>query len=89
MNSNCTNLQVGYSYCIQVNNGTGPTPTTNPAALPPGATGDNNVAPSPVQSGFPSSCNNYYWVSENSTCEGIVDFYGGAITQAQLVSWNP
>lgn len=91
IDASCAKLQLGWSYCVQVNNGTGPTPTINPKATLTGDDGDtdSDVVPTPTQSGQPSTCVDWYYVRSNDTCQGIVDYYRGLFSLSDFFSWNP
>ncbi|KAL6230075.1 hypothetical protein BDW75DRAFT_245169 [Aspergillus navahoensis] len=74
----CTNLWLGYAYCVK-----GPSPTTKTTTT----TTTTNTAPSQTQTGIAPNCNKYHTVVSGESCAGIESSYG--ITFAQLYEWNP
>lgn len=75
--SGCTNLWLGYAYCVQgpASTSTSVTPTTSR-----GPTG-------PTQSGIAPNCNQWYTVVSGDSCAKVESTY--SITFAQLYQWNP
>ncbi|KAH8703904.1 putative LysM domain protein [Talaromyces proteolyticus] len=79
INSDCTNLFLGYYVCVGV-----PGATTTTTA----ATKTTTSSPhEPTQSGLVSNCNNFYLVSSGDTCAAIESKFG--ISAQEFDSWNP
>ncbi|ESZ90355.1 LysM domain-containing protein [Sclerotinia borealis F-4128] len=86
--SDCSGLIVGDSYCVEENYGNGPAPSSTATTLTTSATATTTAAPSPTQSGLVSKCNAFYKVVSGDECQAIVDSYG-TFTLADFYSWNP
>ncbi|KAL4942053.1 hypothetical protein BDV06DRAFT_222554 [Aspergillus oleicola] len=73
--SNCSNLWLGYTYCVD-----GPTSTATTTVLTtgPGA---------PTQTGIAADCTKYHTVEAGDSCATIKSIY--KVTFAQLYKWNP
>ncbi|EFR04225.1 hypothetical protein MGYG_07232 [Nannizzia gypsea CBS 118893] len=75
---NCSNIKVGYWYCVAVPG----TPRSRTMSAPASPTATN-----PTQPGFPSNCRKRWLVSESETCSIILKFTG--ITLSDFLRWNP
>ena len=86
-------MQVGNSYCVEVNFGL-PRPTsvkTTSTAAPTthtSTTPTGTPKPSPTQAGLIESCTNFYLAPANDNCNKIVALYG-TFTYDDFVKWNP
>ncbi|KAI1038749.1 hypothetical protein LB503_007868 [Fusarium chuoi] len=76
----CQGLKKGYYVCVGVEKAVTPTPTT-----PENVTG--NKAPSPVQKGITTSCNEYHRVSKGDTCSAVASEF--KIDLNEFYKWNP
>ncbi|KAL4795601.1 hypothetical protein BDV19DRAFT_378800 [Aspergillus venezuelensis] len=74
----CTNLWLGYAYCVEGPSATTTAKTTTSTAGP---------VPAQTQTGIVSDCNKYYTVISGDFCAKIEGDYG--ITFAQLYEWDP
>lgn len=74
--SDCSGLIVGDSYCVEENYGNGPAPSSTTTTSATSATATTTAAPSPTQSGLVSNCNAFYKVVSGDGCQAIVDSYG-------------
>jgi hypothetical protein len=82
--ADCSGIQIGNSYCIEVNYGVPPPPTTTTAAPSSTAT----PKPSPTQSGLIDSCTKFYRAVPGDYCVKIAaDF--GTFSFADFLAWNP
>ncbi|KAL4911937.1 hypothetical protein BDW62DRAFT_206942 [Aspergillus aurantiobrunneus] len=74
----CTNLWLGYAYCVE-----------GPSAITTAKTTTSTAGPVPTQTqtGIVSDCNKYYTVISGDSCAKIEGNYG--ITFAQFYEWNP
>jgi hypothetical protein len=86
--SDCSGIKVGYSYCVEVNNGL-PRPTTTSKTSSAVATTTGSAKPSPTQDGLVSTCTRFYLAVSGDTCQKIVDSFGGTFTIADFYAWNP
>lgn len=79
INGRCSNLWVGYSYCVDAdaNCNTNP-PTTTQAPI---------TTPTPVQVGMTGDCTQFYEARPGDYCQAIAWRYG--IDVATFISWNP
>ncbi|CAI7636367.1 unnamed protein product [Penicillium bialowiezense] len=86
LNSDCTNLLVGYYYCVNIPGATKVTTTTTtvPVTTTPA---DGITAPSPVQTGITATCNKFDLVQSGDTCAVIANKYN--IPLASFYDWNP
>ena len=87
LNTDCTNLNYGYDYCVAPVNGTtvSPRPTTTSTTIAPA--GSTTVpAPGPTVSGTTANCRQWYIVKSGDTCYAIETTYG--ITSTQFLGWN-
>ncbi|KAK8145099.1 hypothetical protein G3M48_004923 [Beauveria asiatica] len=73
----CSGIEIGYSYCVDVNHG-GTVTSPPTSALPP--------APSPTLDGIAKDCDRYHLIVKGDTCAGVTQRYG--ISMDQLVAWN-
>ena len=80
--SDCSNLVVGDSYCVEENYGRGPSSTST--STPSTTTATTTGKPSPTQSGLIANCNNFYKVQSGDYCQKIVDAYGDTFTLNDL-----
>lgn len=80
----CTNIYVGYNYCVAVVKNTTPPSTSSPAPPDPSPTKD---VPAPVHPGTIASCKKHHLVSRWDTCLSIGETYG--ITHLDFHKWNP
>ncbi|KAJ5495517.1 hypothetical protein N7539_000633 [Penicillium diatomitis] len=85
LNSDCTNLLVGYYYCVDIPGATKvATTTTVPATTAPA---DGITTPSPIQTGMTATCNKFDLVQSGDTCAVIANKYN--IPLASFYDWNP
>ncbi|KAL4997218.1 hypothetical protein BDV10DRAFT_170105 [Aspergillus recurvatus] len=73
--SDCSNLWLGYAYCVD---GSTSTATTTASTTGPGA---------PTQTGIAANCIKYHTVETGDSCAAIESTY--KVTFAQLYKWNP
>ncbi|CAA9966826.1 hypothetical protein PTMSG1_10185 [Pyrenophora teres f. maculata] len=91
--ADCSGIEIGNSYCVEVNNGL-PRPTsvkTTSTAAPTTRTSTpptGTPKPSPTQAGLIESCTNFYFAVANDNCNKIVALYG-TLTYDDFVKWNP
>lgn len=78
VNRKCTNLWVGYSYCVDGDTDCSPSPTT---------TRRPTATPKPVQVGMVAGCTRFYQAQEGDYCGAIAWKFG--IDVARFISWNP
>ncbi|GAB7349050.1 hypothetical protein MBLNU459_g8014t3 [Dothideomycetes sp. NU459] len=79
LDANCTNLEVGYDYCVALVNGTSVT-TTASASLSTSATSSNVAAPTQTVAGTTSQCYKWYTVQSGDSCATIEDTFGITLT---------
>ncbi|EXK25264.1 hypothetical protein FOMG_18060 [Fusarium oxysporum f. sp. melonis 26406] len=88
----CSGMQFGHSYCVEVNNGlpregevssstvatqaTEPEPTKSPQA-------------SPTQDGLTDTCVSFYQAKKGDTCPKIITEYQNTFDFDDLFKWNP
>lgn len=80
--SACTQLFLGYYYCIAVPG----TPVERPSTT--GPTSPISTGPSPVQAGIVSSCTKYYEAVSGDSCQAITDQFG-TFSLTEFEAWNP
>ncbi|KAK5807559.1 hypothetical protein VI817_001817 [Penicillium citrinum] len=80
----CKNLEDGYYVCV--GNGTS---TSSPVTVTATTTMTpvSSSSAFPTQSGVASNCNKWFYTTDGTTCDGILDKFG--LTIAQFYSWNP
>jgi hypothetical protein len=74
-------MQIGHSYCVEVNNG-----LPRPTSTLPGTTG--TPKPSPTQAGLISTCTAFYKAVSGDGCSAIAAHFG-TFTLADFIAWNP
>ncbi|EAQ88804.1 hypothetical protein CHGG_05423 [Chaetomium globosum CBS 148.51] len=81
--SDCSGIKVGNSYCIEVNYGIPPTPTTTAAP-------SSTAAPKPTQTqyGLIDSCTEFYEAKSGDICVSIASSFG-TFTWPDFLLWNP
>lgn len=79
MRDDCSGINIGYSYCIEVNFGN-PRPTTA-EPTPTGA-----PKPSPTQPGIIDTCTQFHKAVSGDNCADVVAKYG--ISMGQFMEWN-
>jgi LysM repeat protein len=82
----CSGIKVGNSYCVEVNNGQAPAPSST-SSTPPTPTGNGIVTPAPVREGMSTSCDAFYFVKTGDQCLTIASANG--ISLADFNTWNP
>ncbi|KAM0545771.1 hypothetical protein ACHAPJ_011195 [Fusarium lateritium] len=89
----CSGMQFGHSYCVEVNNGlpregesSSQAPTTTQAAEPEPT---KDSGPSPTQEGLIDTCTTFYQAKKGDTCAKIIDEYKDTFDQDDLFKWNP
>ncbi|EXK79327.1 hypothetical protein FOQG_16030 [Fusarium oxysporum f. sp. raphani 54005] len=83
----CSGMQFGHSYCVEVNNGIprkGETTTTQ--AAEPEPTKDSK--PSPTQAGLIDTCTSFYQAKKGDTCAKIISDYK-TFDFDDFYKWNP
>lgn len=89
MLDDCSGLQVGHSYCVEVNYGIPLPPTTTSSSAPPATTTTQAPGgPSPTQEGIVGDCNRWHQAVAGDSCWGIVETYG-SFSIDQFYTWNP
>ncbi|AEO68673.1 carbohydrate-binding module family 50 protein [Thermothielavioides terrestris NRRL 8126] len=99
LGDDCSGLYFGWYICIGVQPttsvsigwSTSPTNASIPAPtpfVPPPATVVQNFTASPLASGIPSSCQNFYEAADGDTCNTVLGIYN-YITKDQFFAWNP
>ncbi|KAF8457847.1 hypothetical protein BDZ91DRAFT_785929 [Kalaharituber pfeilii] len=88
----CTGLQPGYQYCVELDEGVTLTTTTTTAPTTTTGTGTSTTAqptgpPGPVQEGQPENCNKWHLVVAGDNCNVLENTY--FLTHAQFLLWNP
>ncbi|KAJ5094856.1 hypothetical protein N7456_010717 [Penicillium angulare] len=87
LNSDCTNLLVGYYYCVNIPGAT-KVATTTTTKVPATATpADGITTPSPIQTGMIATCNKFDLVQSGDTCAVIANKYN--VPLASFYDWNP
>ncbi|KAH0531134.1 hypothetical protein TsFJ059_000005, partial [Trichoderma semiorbis] len=79
--SSTTNPAAPYSY---YSSGLGPSSGARPSA-----TSGPGAVPSPIQSGTPSTCHQYYQANPMDTCASIEHRFSHQMTEAEFFEWNP
>jgi hypothetical protein len=95
LRSDCCGMDIGHSYCVEVNNGL-PRPTskstsTSPSTTPtptPTATATGTPKPSPTQAGLISTCTAFYKAVSGDGCSAIAAHFG-TFNLADFIAWNP
>lgn len=91
MLSDCSGIQIGNTYCVEVNHGL-PRPTSivtsKTSSLTPSATSSIAPKPYPMQPGLIDSCTNFYFAVANDRCDEIVAKFG-TFTFETFLEWNP
>ncbi|KAF7550305.1 hypothetical protein G7Z17_g5790 [Cylindrodendrum hubeiense] len=78
----CSGIEVGFSYCVEVNSGT---PVSSATSMTPTATPSPTY--SPRLNGTVSNCDEWHFAKKGELCDTIVDEYG--LTTKEFVKWNP
>ncbi|TQW00805.1 LysM domain-containing protein [Cordyceps javanica] len=73
----CSGIEIGYSYCVDVNNG-GTITSPPTSTLPP--------APSPTLDGIAKDCDKFHLIVKGDTCDSVTQKYG--ISMDQFTAWN-
>ncbi|ATY62193.1 LysM domain protein [Cordyceps militaris] len=73
----CSGIEIGYSYCVDVNHG-GTITAPPTSTLPP--------VPSPTLAGIAKDCDKYHLIVKGDTCGSVTAKYG--ISMDQLTAWN-
>ncbi|WXC44134.1 hypothetical protein QX201_003869 [Fusarium graminearum] len=93
--TDCSGLETGFSYCVEVNDGLPresdvPKTTSNPSlpivTVKPSPTG--SAKPSPTQDGLIDTCSDFYFAQKGDTCAKIVSKYN-TFGFADFFKWNP
>ncbi|KAJ3545053.1 hypothetical protein NM208_g2698 [Fusarium decemcellulare] len=87
----CSGIQVGHAYCVEVNNGMPPdgeeeSKVTTTEDAEPEPTEDSK--PSPTQDGLIESCTTFYKAKKGDTCTKIIAQYK-SFDFADFFKWNP
>ncbi|KAH8901682.1 hypothetical protein GQ53DRAFT_851663 [Thozetella sp. PMI_491] len=80
--ADCSNLWLGYQYCVAGPGGPGSGSSTT-SAPPTTTTGPG----APTQPGQPANCNKWYIVQSGDSCSSVENAF--FITSEQFLSWNP
>ncbi|KAL1617782.1 hypothetical protein SLS54_007561 [Diplodia seriata] len=85
----CSGLQIGNSYCVEVNFGV-PQPTSTHAPTTTSASSEPTepAKPSPTQDGLIDTCTSFYLAAKGDTCDKIINKYG-TFTFTEFYAWNP
>ncbi|KAL1641021.1 hypothetical protein SLS58_006463 [Diplodia intermedia] len=85
----CSGLQIGNSYCVEVNFGV-PQPTSTHAPTTTSASSEPTepAKPSPTQDGLIDTCTSFYLAAKGDTCDTIINMYG-TFTFTEFYAWNP
>ncbi|KAF5560717.1 hypothetical protein FNAPI_4093 [Fusarium napiforme] len=83
----CSGMQFGHSYCVEVNNGIPRKgETTTSQAAEPEPTKDSK--PSPTQAGLIDTCTSFYQAKKGDTCAKIISDYK-TFDFDTFFKWNP
>ncbi|KAJ4245206.1 hypothetical protein NW762_014076 [Fusarium torreyae] len=89
----CSGMQFGHSYCVEVNNGlpregisSSQAPTTSQPAEPEPTKASG---PSPTQEGLINTCTTFYQAKKGDTCAKIIAEHNETFDQDDLFKWNP
>ncbi|OBS25924.1 hypothetical protein FPOA_06457 [Fusarium poae] len=95
--SDCSGIQVGHSYCVEVNNGfpreEDPIESTNSGDPKPEPTQDSEPEPtkepehSPTQDGLIDTCTGFYKAVKGDTCAKVLSKHN--IVFDDFLKWNP
>ncbi|EFZ03085.1 LysM domain protein [Metarhizium robertsii] len=82
VNTQCTNLWLGYYYCVGV-----PGAVTTPPTPTPTKPANGIETPQPTQPNMVSYCSRFKWVNSGDTCANIAA--QNDISLADFMKWNP
>ncbi|KAJ5928235.1 hypothetical protein N7466_007191 [Penicillium verhagenii] len=71
--TSCANLELGEYVCVAISTSS--------------ATSGGITTPSPIQTGMPSTCDEFHLVVSGDTCSVVASEYG--LTLSQFYAWNP
>ncbi|KAF7544085.1 hypothetical protein G7Z17_g10232 [Cylindrodendrum hubeiense] len=88
--SDCSGIQIGHSYCVEVNNGLprdqDPPAVTTTEDAGPEHTEDSK--PSPTQEGLIDTCTSFYKAKKGDTCTKIIELFK-TFDFDDFFNWNP
>ncbi|KAJ3496994.1 hypothetical protein NLG97_g2241 [Lecanicillium saksenae] len=85
--NDCSGMNIGNSYCVEVNYGLPRSTTTQPQPTTTTAPGNGITTPSPTQPSMVDNCNKFHLVKEGESCAEISA--ANHISVADLTTWNP